>query len=182
MKRSIVVDKFVNETDFSYKRPITELPITISKMEIGNSIKGESLMVNLTYSEIKLILDIIDIFEEMVHIASVKNIIMSTLLDREFLKNNLLHLGNSQEDLAKESQIMLLFQEPKYKDSLINDVFFAKLSGKFLAYDPKNTLNIIGSKYQMRLKVDKNIDEFTHKMELINIFPTQQKAISLLKV
>ena len=42
---------------------------------------------------------------------------------------------------------MLLFQEPKFKDSLINDVFFEKLSGKFLAYDPKNSINIIGQKY-----------------------------------
>ena len=107
---------------------------------------------------------------------------MGTLLEREFLKSNLLHLGNSQEDLAKESQIMLLFQEPKFKDSLINDVFFEKLSGKFLAYDPKNSINIIGQKYQMRLKAEKNVDEFTHKMGLLNIQPAQQKAISLLKL
>lgn len=118
----------------------------------------------------------------MVHIASVKNIIMGTLLDKEFLKSNLLHLGNSQEDLAKESQIMLLFQEPKFKDSLINDVFFDKLSGKFHTYDPKNTINIMGSKYQMRLKVEKNVDEFTHKLGLMNIQQAQQKSISLLKL
>ncbi len=154
MKRSITIDKFFQETDFSYKRPITDLPITISKMEISNTIKADSVNVNLTYSEIKLILDIIDIYQEMVHVASVKNIIMSTLLDKEFLKSNLLHLGNSQEELAKEAQIMLLFQEPKFKDSLINDVFFDKLSGKFMTYDPKNTINIMGSKYQMRLKVE----------------------------
>jgi hypothetical protein len=64
-------------------------------MEISNTIKADSVNINLTYSEVKLILDIIDIYQEMVHIASVKNIIMSTLLDKEFLKSNLLHLGNS---------------------------------------------------------------------------------------
>jgi len=37
----------------------------------------------------------------MIHLASIKNIIMSTLLDKEFLRNNLLHLGS--EDPAKES-------------------------------------------------------------------------------
>lgn len=62
MKRSITIEKFFQETDFSYKRPITDLPITISKMEISNTIKADSLNVNLTYSEIKLILDIIDIY------------------------------------------------------------------------------------------------------------------------
>ena len=40
-------------------------------------------------------MDIVDIYEEMVSIAGVKNVIMGTLLDKEFLKNNLLHLGNS---------------------------------------------------------------------------------------
>jgi hypothetical protein len=76
-------------------------------MEISNRIKAESVTLNVTYSEIKLILDVIDIYQEMVHLASVKSVIMSTLIDRDFLKSNLLHL--SQEDLAKESQIMLLF-------------------------------------------------------------------------
>jgi hypothetical protein len=52
-------------------------------------------------------MDIVDIYQEMVHLASVKNVIMRTLIDKEFLKSNLLHL--SQDDLAKESQIMLLF-------------------------------------------------------------------------
>lgn len=98
LKRSITVEKFFMETDFSYKRPITDLPITITKMEISNSIKAESVIVELTFSEVKLILDIIDIYEEMVHIASVKNVIMGTLLEKEFLKSNLLHLGHSQED------------------------------------------------------------------------------------
>lgn len=94
-KRSITIENFQCETDFSYKRPITDLPIAIKRMEIQNVIKAESLNLSLTYSEIKLILDIIDIYQEMVHIASVKNVIMNTLLDKEFLKSNLLHLGNS---------------------------------------------------------------------------------------
>ncbi len=64
-------------------------------MEISNSIKAESISLDITFSEVKLILDIIDIYQEMVCIASVKNIIMNTLLDKEFLKSNLLHLGNS---------------------------------------------------------------------------------------
>lgn len=64
-------------------------------MEISNSIKIESLDCDLTFSEVKFIMDIVDIYEEMVSIASVKNVIMGTLLDKEFLKNNLLHLGNS---------------------------------------------------------------------------------------
>jgi hypothetical protein len=181
-KRSITIEKFQTDTDFSYKRPITELPITINKMEIQNSIKAENLSVNLTYSEIKLILDIIDIYQEMVHLASVKNVIMNTLLEKEFLKSNLLHLGNSQEDQAKEAQIMLLFLEPKFKDSLTNDVLVNKISGKFLTYDPLNYLNIVGQKYFMRLKVDKNVDEFVNKLDYINICPTQPKAISLLKL
>ena len=64
-------------------------------MEISNSIKIESLDCDLTFSEVKFIMDIVDIYEEMVSIAGVKNVIMGTLLDKEFLKNNLLHLGNS---------------------------------------------------------------------------------------
>jgi hypothetical protein len=76
-------------------------------MEINNRVKAEAITLNLTYSEVKLIMDIVDIYQEMVHLASVKNVIMRTLIDKEFLKSNLLHL--SQDDLAKESQIMLLF-------------------------------------------------------------------------
>ena len=64
-------------------------------MEISNTIKAESFIVDLTFSEMKLILDIVDIYEEMVHIASVKSAIMGTLLEKEFLKTNLLHLDGS---------------------------------------------------------------------------------------
>ena len=64
-------------------------------MEIGNSIRAETLDLDITFSEVKLIFDIIDIYQEMVYIASVKNMIMGTLLEREFLKSNLLHLGHS---------------------------------------------------------------------------------------
>ena len=35
---------------------------------------------------------------------------------------------------------MLLFQEPKNKDSLINDILVGKLTGKLLAYEPRHTL------------------------------------------
>ena len=73
-------------------------------------------------SEIKLVLDILDINEEMISVASVKNQIMKILLDRDFLKNNLLHLGNSKEDLVKDNQIMQLFIEPKFKDILVQDI------------------------------------------------------------
>jgi hypothetical protein len=62
-------------------------------MDISNRIKAECVTLNITYSEIKLILDIIDIYQEMVHFASVKSVIMSTLIDRDFLKSNLLHLS-----------------------------------------------------------------------------------------
>jgi hypothetical protein len=61
----------------------------------------DNVKADLTYSEVKFILDFIDIYQEMVHLASIKNIIMATLLDKEFLRNNLLHLGS--EDPAKES-------------------------------------------------------------------------------
>ena len=105
---AVQVDGFQLETDFSYRRPITKLPITINKMEMSNRLKAEAITLNLaTYSSVKLVMDIVDIYQEMVHLASVKNLIMRTLIDKEFLKSNLLHL--SQDDLAKESQIMLLF-------------------------------------------------------------------------
>lgn len=64
---------------------------------------------------------------------------------------------------------MLLFQEPKFKDSLINDLIFNRISGKIIAYDPKNTLNIVAQKYFFRLKADKNVDEFINKLDFINI-------------
>ena len=37
---------------------------------------------------------------------------------------------------------MLLFQEAKFKDSLINDVLINKISGKILTYDSRNILTI----------------------------------------
>jgi len=46
-------------------------------------------------SEAKLILDIVDIYIKMVKKASVKTKIMDILLDPDFLKSNLLHLGSS---------------------------------------------------------------------------------------
>jgi hypothetical protein len=70
------------ETDFSFRRPITKLPITINKMEINNRVNAEAITLNLTYSEVKLIMDIVDISQELVHLASFKNIIMRTLIDK----------------------------------------------------------------------------------------------------
>ena len=46
-------------------------------------------------SELKLVLDIIDIYIQLVFKASVKNRIMEILLDKEFLKSNLLYVGTS---------------------------------------------------------------------------------------
>jgi hypothetical protein len=169
MRRSVQIDRFSVETDFSYKRPLSNLPITTQKMEISNQVKLEGLQCDLTLSEVKFVLDIVDIYQEMVCIASIKNVIMSTLLDKEFLKNNLLHLGS--EDPNKESQIMLLFQEPKNKDSLVNDVLVGKLTGKVLTYDQRNTLAVSAQKYQLRLKVEKGVDEFTSKVEFLQVQP-----------
>ena len=109
LKASVVhVDGFQLKTEVFYRCPITKLPITINKMEMSNRTKAEAITLNLaTYSSVKLVMDVMDIYQEMVHLASVKNLIMRTLIDKEFLKSNLLHL--SQDDLAKESQIMLLF-------------------------------------------------------------------------
>lgn len=75
---------------------------------------------------------------------------------------------------------MLLFQEPKNKDSLINDVVVGKLTGKLLTYDPRQSLVITAHRYQMRLKAEKGVDEFTNKVEFLNVQPA--KGISILKV
>ena len=72
-------------------------------MEIENTIRADQLAFDLTLSEIKLILDIIDINNEMVSVASVKNKIMGILFDKDFLKNNLIHLGSSEEEQMKEA-------------------------------------------------------------------------------
>jgi hypothetical protein len=64
---------------------------------------------------------------------------------------------------------MLLFNEPKFKDTLINDVLIAKIGGKLLSYDSRNQLKISGQRYQMRLKAEKNIDEFVSKIDFLNI-------------
>ena len=61
---------------------------------MSNRLKAEAITLNLTtYSSVKLVMDIVDIYQEMVHLASVKNLIMQTLIDKEFLKSNLLHLS-----------------------------------------------------------------------------------------
>jgi hypothetical protein len=51
-------------------------------MEINNRVNAEAITLNLTYSEVKLIMDIVDISQELVHLASFKNIIMRTLIDK----------------------------------------------------------------------------------------------------
>lgn len=75
---------------------------------------------------------------------------------------------------------MLLFQEPKNKDSLINDVLVGKLTGKLLTYEPRHALAITAQRYQMRLKAEKGVDEFTNKVAFLNVQPA--KGISILKV
>ena len=155
LKRSIVISNYMQETDLTYKRSTADLPIKITKLEIGNRIKADSLTFDLTMSEIKLILDIVDINEEMVCVASVKSKIMNILLDKEFLKNNLLHLGSSVEEQRREEKILLLFQEPKDKDMLVNDIDISKINGKISAYDPANTLSITASSFKFKLKIEK---------------------------
>ena len=44
-----------------------------------------------------------------------------------------------------------------------------KINGKFIAYDHKNSVNITGQNYQMKLKVEKGIDEFVNKFDFLNI-------------
>lgn len=64
-------------------------------MEMNLNMIIDSIDVNLAMSEVKLIQDIIDIYLKMVYKASVKNSILDILLEKEFLKSNLLHLGTS---------------------------------------------------------------------------------------
>ena len=176
LRRALTLEAFAIETDFSYKRPLTDLPLTMSKMEISNSIKAQVVAFELTFSEIKLILDIIDIYLEMVALASVKNLIMGTLLDREFLKSNLLHNDNP----AQESQVMLLFQEPRFKDSLVNDVLLGQVCGRLLTYDPRHAITLSATRYQMRLKSENGVDEFLIKVDYLNLQP--QGPIAIVKV
>lgn len=37
---------------------------------------------------------------------------------------------------------MQLFNEPKYKDTFVQNVYIQKIVGKFSTYDPKNNLNL----------------------------------------
>ena len=111
MRQSIILNNFNLEMDFCFKKLLKDTPLKVTKMEISNTIKVDDLTFDLTMSEVKLILDIVDIYIQMVSAASVKNRIMHILLDKEFLKSNLLYLGSSQEETAKEQLILLLFQE-----------------------------------------------------------------------
>ena len=64
-------------------------------MEMNISIIIDNTIIDLTMSEMKLVFDIVDIYMKMVKKASVKSKIMNILLDIDFLKSNLLHLGSS---------------------------------------------------------------------------------------
>ncbi len=91
----MVVRNFILELDFCFKKEITDSPLKLSKMEIKNVIKLDTVEVDLTMSELKLIYDIIDIYIQMVSIASIKNRIVGIILDKEFLKNNILYMNSS---------------------------------------------------------------------------------------
>lgn len=108
------------------------------KTDIINTIKAECIRLNFTKPFAKFILDVIGIYKEMVYIASVKNKIMRIILDKDFLKTNLLHLASQNEETEKEKKIFELFREKKKSDFLVNEIILDRVIGKFCAIDKLN--------------------------------------------
>ena len=88
------------------------------------TLKADEIEFDLSKSLIKLILDVINIYKEMVFMASVKQKIMRIILDKEFLKTNLLHLESANVESEKEKKILNLFKESKFEDYTLTDINF----------------------------------------------------------
>lgn len=102
----MIIDNFFIELDFTYKKQISDSPVKESKIELINSLKADVVTLNMNMAFMKNLMEFASLYKECVWIASVKTKIMGQILDKEFLKGNLLHLGTSPEDLEKEKKIM----------------------------------------------------------------------------
>ncbi|CDW78547.1 UNKNOWN [Stylonychia lemnae] len=182
LRQSILIQNFILDMSFSFKKQIQESPIKQTKMDMNITILLDEVFIDLTMSEAKLIFDIVDIYMKMVKKASIKTKIMDILLDIEFLKSNLLHLGTSQEEIAKEKQIMQLFKENKYKDTLIFDIQIKQAGRRYSAYDPLNSIKIDLNDFSFKIKDDKGIEEMIFKIGFMNVQPLRPKSISMIKI
>jgi hypothetical protein len=78
-----------------FKKQVSDSALRESRFELLNNIKADSIYINFNMAFYKSILEILSIYKEFVWIASVKHKIMHIILDCDFLKSNLLHMGSS---------------------------------------------------------------------------------------
>ena len=83
-------------------------------------------------------MDIATIYKEFVWLASVKSKILAITMEKEFLKNNFLHLNWMQIDSEREKKILALFSDKKDKDTVIVDIDVGCVTGKLVTTDSNN--------------------------------------------
>lgn len=179
-RTSIVAANFVQEMDFCFKRQRRDSPLRLTRMELNNQVRVDSLCIDLGTSELKLVLDVVDVYARMVFSASVKHQIMAVVLDREFMKNNLLH--SSQFDQHTEQRVFALFEESKYKDAIVSEISVNKIERSFNAYDPANALKLESRNFRLRVKDELGVEEMVVSLGFANLQPVKPRAISLFKI
>lgn len=181
MKKNLIIDNFFMELDFTYKKQISDSPVKESKIQVIINIKSDNVALNLNMAFFKSLVEFASIYKECVWVANVKSKIMGQILDKDFLKSNLLHLGTSLEEQEKEKKILQLFREMKHKDYIDTEIAVGRISGKLFTYEQANQIDIDFSEFRFKFKADKGLEELGIKSDYINLQPVKPKSLSLFK-
>jgi hypothetical protein len=134
-----LITNFTEDIDISFKRETTDAPVKETKIEVINIIKADSIDLDASISFGKGVLEIINLYKKSYFRASVKNKIMKTLLNEEFLKTNLLHSAQHENKGAEHLKLVLLiFREKKYKNLISNDITFNRIEGRLMTSNLDN--------------------------------------------
>ena len=126
------------------------------------------MILNVSLPLIKCIIEIISLYKKFVYKASCKRWIMAILLDKEFLKGNLLHPGMN-DDEGREKRIMKIFRELKHLDVLHTEIKISQVDGSILTSDTSNKIDLNLVNFFFKHKEEKGIEELHMKFNYANL-------------
>jgi len=88
--KAIKFEGFCGESDFTFRKEVTDLPVKKSKLLWDNKISLEKIDMNLNSPLFNCLLEVANMYHAMVWASSIKQKIKSQLLADDFLKNNVL--------------------------------------------------------------------------------------------
>jgi len=127
------IERYQQEINFTFKKEQTDLPVKKSCLHVENKVVVYKIEGALTPTMAYYWLQIYNIYKAMVSFSSVKAKINGTLLNEDFLKNNVFHHKGGP---SEEAKILQIYKPQRYQDRIHHIVQVSFLDIKLFRWHP----------------------------------------------